>query len=467
MIREVFFQIAFIIFVLYFFVLTLYYLILNVVSFFEYFKRRKEHDEEDYTALSVSSFTVPVSIIIPAHNEEVWIEDCVKSVLNLSYPEFEVIVVDDESTDKTLTILKSVLRLKFIHNPYTDHFSSGKIIGLYRSDQYPNVNVISKKAGSKKAGALNAGLNIAKYKFVCVMDADTILEDNALLKVMAHVQKDPERVIGIGSYFGLVNGFKIKDGKILERSFSQRPVVAYQNLEYIRSFIGNRIAWSKFNAMPTVAGGFGVWRRDVILELGGYDPNFSSEDIEFTFRAHGYIAKHKKKKYRIMMLPYYVGWTEGPADVRSLIQQRNRWQRVTIETIWRYKYMLFNPKYGGFGFITFPYVLFYEVLGVFFETASVLVTLLGFLAGLLDIEMFMAFFTLMILCQAFISLISLSAFNCVQELFKFKNASRLVLLGLVEFFWYRWIISWSKILGTFSFLRGVRTHDQVCRTREH
>ena len=423
-----------------------------------------EYEEEDHTALSVSSFTVPVSVIIPAHNEELWIGDCVQSVLNLDYPEFEVIVIDDHSTDKTLTILKDLLKLKFIYNPYTDHFSSGKILGLYRSEIYPKVTVISKESGNKKAGAVNAGLNIARYKFVCVMDADTVLESNALLKVMTHVQKDPEKVIGIGSYFGLSNGFKIEDGQIIERNFSRKPVVAYQNLEYIRVFIGNRIAWSKFNVMPTISGGFGVWRRDVLLELGGFDPAFSSEDLEFTFRAHDYVARHKKEKYKILALPYYVGWTEGPADVKSLIQQRDRWQRVTIETVWRYRYMLFNPRYGGFGFFTFPYFFFYEVLGVFFEVASIAITVLGYLMGFLDAQIFIGFFILMFLYQAFVSLLPLFIFNQAQELFKFKDVSYLVLLSLVEFFWYRSFITIGKLSGTLSFLRGVRTHDQVRRT---
>ncbi len=460
-----FFSAAFAVFVGYYLFLSMYYLVLNMVGFFEYWNRRKEHEEENYAALSVSSFTVPVSIIIPAHNEELWILDCLQSVLNLNYPEFEIVIVDDGSVDKTIPILKDFLKLKFIHNPYIDHFSSGKILGLYRSEKYPKITVLSKESGSKKAGAVNAGLNIAKYKFVCVMDSDTVLENNALLKVMAHVQKDPERIIGIGSYFGLVNGFKIKDGQILERSFSWKPVVAYQTLEYIRTFIGNRIAWSKFNAMPNIAGGFGVWRRDVLLELGGYNTEFSSEDVEFTFRAHCYVAEHKKERYRIMMLPYYVGWTEGPNDVKSLIQQRDRWQRVMIETVWHYKYMLFNPKYGSFGFVTFPYFLFYEVLGVFFESASVAITVWGYLAGVLNTGIFFGFFILMILYQAFISLIPLFTFNRAQEIFKSKDAAYLVLLSLVEFFWYRWIIAWSKFSGTFNFFRGDRTYKMVPRTR--
>ena len=447
----------------YYLFLIFYYFILNLVGFFEYLRRGKEHQEENYEVLSFSSFTIPVSIIIPAHNEEIWIADCVQSILNLKYPEYEVIIVDDGSTDKTMSILKELLKLKFVYNSYTDHFSSGRIVGLYRSETYPHVTSISKISGGTKAAAVNAGLNIAKYKFICVLDCDTVLEEDALLKVMAEVHKDPEKVIGIGSYFGLVNGFKIRKGKVVEHSFSKKPIIAHQNLEYIRSFIGNRIGWSKFNAMPNVAGGFGVWRRDILLKLGGYDPQFSSEDIEFTFRAHDYRAKHRKNRYQILMLPHYVGWTEGPSDMVGLINQRDRWQRVTIEAVWRYKYMLFNPKFGMFGLFTFPYFVFYEVFGVFMEVASVIITICGYLMGYLNVDVFLGFVVLMTLSQTLASLMPLFTFNMDQELFKIEEIIYFIFLSLVEFFWYRWLISFGKIIGTFNYIRGVKTFNRIRR----
>lgn len=458
-----FFIWSFWIFIFYYLFLIFYYFSLSVIGFFEYWRRGIQHREEDYIEISLSSFTVPVSLIIPAHNEELWISDNIKSVLNLKYPEFEVIIVDDGSTDKTIPILKSLLKLKFVNNPYTDHFSSGKILGLYKSEKYPNITVLSKESGGKKAAAVNAGLNLARYKFICVLDCDTIVQENALLNVMAQVQKDPEGIIGIGSYFGLANGFKIKEGKVLERSFSMKPIVAYQNIEYIRSFIGNRIAWSTFNAMPTIAGGFGVWRRDVVLKLRGYDSHFSSEDIEFTFRAHDYTAKHKNKHFRILMLPHCVGWTEGPNDLKALIGQRDRWQRVTIETIWRYKYMLFNPKYKMFGLFTFPYFVFYEVLGVFFEVASVAITLFGYLQGIIDLKLFVSIFLFMTLSQTVLSLLPLFIFNRNQEVFRLRDVAYFIFLSLIEFFWYRWIIGYAKILGTINYLRGVKSFNVVPR----
>ncbi len=454
-----------ILFFIYFIVLIAYYLFLAIIGSIEERKKRWEDEAENYPLVYFSSFNLPVSIIVPARNEEEWIRDSFLSILNLNYPEFEVVVVDDNSTDRTIEILDEILDLQPVDMQYAKHFKDGIVRETLKSAKYPNVTVISKLAGLKKAGAVNAGLNIARYRYICVIDSDTVLERDSLLKVMAYVEKDPERVIGIGSYFGLSNGFKIKDGSIVERSFSYNPLLAYQNLEYVRSFFGNRIAWSSFNSMPNVPGGFGIWRRDILYELGGFSADFTCEDIEFTFRAHDYIATKKKADYKILMLPYYVSWTQGPSKIGALISQRGRWQRVINETVWRYKHILFDPLYGWFGMFVMPYYLIYEVFGVLFELVSMGFVLWGWLTGVLDLKIFLAFFGLTIFSQVFISLISLFTFIRSQRVFKIQYVSYLILLSFLEMFWYKWIISISKVVGTFDYLRNKRTFDQYAREK--
>ena len=403
----------FIFFFSYFLLLSVFYLFLAFLGFIEGRKRSWESQEEDYPLAYLSSNAISVSIIVPARNEEGWIADSLLSILNLNYPKFEVIIVDDGSLDKTLEVIDKILELKPLDMPYAKHYKDGIIQTIFRSVKYPNVKVISKDKGLKKAGAVNAGLNFARNEYVCVVDADTVLEQHALLKVMAHVGRDPDKIIGIGSYFGLSNDLKIREGRILERNFSFNPLIAYQNLEYIRSFIGNRIGWSRYNAMPVVAGGFSMWRRDVLYELGGFSADFTCEDIEFTFRAHDYLVKNKDKDYRIIMLPYSVGWTEGPSNIASLISQRSRWQRVTNETVMHYKYMILNPRFGAFAFLALPYFLLYEVFGVFFELASILFIGLGWASGLFDLKVFLLFVLLMSLTQAITSIFSIFSFTRV------------------------------------------------------
>ncbi len=457
--------ILFPVFLSYFLIVMFYYLFLALVGLAEGKRRTRESEMEDYRLFYISTLTIPVSIIIPARNEEEWIQDSLLSVLNLNYPEFEIVIVDDGSTDKTFEILDAVLELRSLDSYYVRHYQDGRVREIFKSEKYSKVTVICKTSGRKKAGAVNAGLNIAKYKYVCVIDADTILEPDALLKVMTHVQKDPDGVIGIGSYYGLSNGFKIKDGKIIERSFSYNPIIAYQNLEYIRSFIGSRIAWSRFNSTPIIAGSFAIWRRDVLYKLGGYSSDFTCEDLEFTFRVHDYIVQNKEKGYKMLMLPYSAAWTEGPSNIFSLILQRNRWQRVTNETAWRYKYMIFNPKYSAFAFLTLPYFVLYEVLGVFFEISSIAMTTAGWVTGILDVKVFLTFFLFMVLSQGIASLLSLFVFIRDQKMFRLRYITYLVALSFFEFFLYRWLISIAKILGSYGFLRKVRIFDQYPREK--
>jgi len=459
--------VIFLFFLGYFLTLTLYYFLLVVIGLREGSRRSWESEEEDYPLSYFSTLSLPVSIIIPARNEEEWIRDSLLSALNLNYPKFEIIIVDDGSTDKTLAILDKMLKLRPSDIPYIRHYKDGQVREILKSDTYPNVTVIAKFAGVKKAGAVNAGLNLVKNDYVCVMDADTVIEPDALLKVMAHVERDPDSVIGISSYFGLSNGLKIKDGRVVERSFPRNPIIAYQHIEYIRSFFGNRIGWARFNAVPVIPGGFGVWRKDVLYELGGFSVDFTCEDIELTFRAQDYIAKNKGKGYKLLMLPYPVTWTEGPSNIPSLISQRERWQRVTNETVWKYKYMLLNPKFGGFGFIAVPYYLVYEVLGVFVEILSVIMVITGYLAKVLDVRTMLAFLALMLLSQAFISLLSILIFIRSQKLFRMKYIAYLIMLSFLEFFWYRWIISIAKLLGMYSFALKVTSFDQYTRVKRN
>jgi cellulose synthase/poly-beta-1,6-N-acetylglucosamine synthase-like glycosyltransferase len=460
-----FFIITFFVFLGYYLLLAVYSFILGFVGISVDHNRGKQDAEEDYVSMAASSFALPVSIILPAHNEEQWIADSVQCLLNLDYPEYEILIVDDGSTDQTLEILTTMLDLESMDNPYTDRFNSGKINGLFKSRRHPRVTVLSEEGGKKKAGAVNSGLNLVRYKYVCVVDVDTIIEPDALLKVMAQIQKDPERIIGVGSYFGLINGFEVEKGRVVEKNFVRSPLIAYQDLEYLRSFIGNRISWSLWNAIPVIAGGFGVWRRDVLVEMGGYDPNLSCEDIEVTFRAQEFMAGHKALGYKLMMLPYVMGWTEGPATVMTLIRQRNRWHRATIETIWKFRHMLFNPRYGAFGFVTMPYFFLYEVMGVFFEVGSIAITLAGFLLGVFSLKLLIGFLLFMTLFQAFTSMMPLIAFHHEQKIFRPREFLYLTFLSLVEFLVYRWVIVIARTSGTIDYFRGSRVFDTVPRFR--
>jgi len=399
---------------------------------------------------------------MPARNEEKYIENSVMAVLKLDYPEFELIISNDGSTDGTLDILYRVLDLQPIDKVYEQNYTDGKVQEVLISMKYPGVTVINKMSGNKKAGALNAALNFVKYKYVCMLDADTILEPDALIKVMVQVEKNPEEIAGVGSYFGLVNGFRIEKGEILKKSFTWNPIVAFQNIEYVRSFIGQRLTWSAFDAIPVISGGFGLWRRDILQKLGGFDINYTCEDMEMTFRMKDHAVR-SGKKYRVISLPYNVAWTEGPSDIRSLILQRNRWQRVVNETVTAYSHMIFNPSFGMFGMFTMPYMAFYEAAGVIFEFFSIAVVFVSWIAGILNFYTFLAYFLLMVTAHVLISLLVLFTFIRDYRVFSVPYVAYMVLLSFFDFFVYRWILFLGRIGGTIDFFRRKKTFDQYKR----
>ncbi len=451
-----FYQIAFILLFSYFLLTFIYYLVLGAVSFLEQRRRFSEHAYEDYDSLSLSVFTLPVSIIIPAHNEEKWIIDSVKSALNLSYPEFEVIVIDDGSTDNTLNLLKEAFALKELERLPEQRFDCGKIRAAFYSSITPGIKVVSKDSGYRKAGALNVGMEFARYKYICVLDADTILEPDALLKVMAHAVKEPDKVAGLGSYFGLLNGFNVENGRIIEKSFSHKPLVVYQNLEYIRSFVFSRPAWSRFNATPVVAGGFAVWRKDIILELGGFGTEFCTEDVEITFRVQDHILENKLG-YKILMLPYLAGWTEGPETKQEYFRQRLLWQITINEAVWKYRHMFFNRKHGFFAFFSMPYYVLSETLGAFFELISIILVIAGFFAGILELNVFLAYFWLLLLGNALISLLSIFFVTLREpDAFRPSEAMNFIALSFVDIFTYHLLMLAARVASIFPCNRPAR-----------
>ncbi len=227
----------------------------------------------------------------------------------------------------------------------------------------------------------------------------------------------------------------------------------------------NRTELCRLNATPILAGGFSIWRKDIILELGGFAFEFSSEDLEFTFRVQDHIIKKHLDNYKIIILPYLVGWTEGPNTIFSLLRQRNRWQRVTHETVWTYRHMLWHASNKAFTFLALPYFLFYEVFGVVFEVISIVLFTAGYMAGVIRLEIFLAFLTLIFLSQFLISLLALFIFIRDQRLFKGKDIFWFIVLGFTEFFGYHWLLVFAKLSGTVSFLMGKRGFDRYVRSR--
>jgi biofilm PGA synthesis N-glycosyltransferase PgaC len=437
-----------------------YLLLTNVVSIVfilvgavENAVRRHERTSADYATLASSRFTIPVSVIVAAYNEERVIVPSVRSLLAFDYPEHEVIVVNDGSGDGTLDRLREAFELEPYEMFVRRMLPTARVRGIYRSPTFPNLVVVDKENGGKADG-WNAGLNVARYRYVCGVDADTFFEPDALLRVMRFAIQDPARIIGVTS--------QISTSRNPERTLAEprgkRPIdgsvlLAFQHLDFLRAYLNNRLAWSRMGFMLCAPGGFQIWRRDVLEEVGGYSLAFTCEDIEVTFRIHEHFLR-QKRDYLVHCLPDCVGVTEGPDTATKLVSQRERWQRVIDETVIHYRHMWFNPRYRSVGLLGAPFYLLTEVLSPAVELAALLSLVVAAVLNLFEPVTFLAVLGAMAFTNAALTACAILFDDLQSRLYRRRDLVRLLLLAPLDLVLYRPFIFWARIKGTWRYLRG-------------
>lgn len=432
---------------------NLAYVFLVAVAFVENGARRRESASQDFDVLASSRFTIPVSVIVAAYDEETAVISTVDSLLGLEYPEFEVIVVNDGSNDGTLARLQEAFSLEPYETFVRHVFRTEEVRAMYRSTEHPALVVIDKENGGK-ADALNAGLNVARFRYVCGVDADTVFDPKALLKGMRQVVQDPARVLGVTSHLTIAENpetaMAVPNGR---RPIDRRPFMAYQHLDYLRAFFNNRLAWSRLGFMLCAVGAFQIWRRDVLEELGGYSREFTCEDIELTFRVHERYLRDGRD-YEIHCLPDNVGTTEGPDTVRKLVSQRERWQRVIDETVWHYRGMWFRPRYKSVGLVGAPFYLVTEVVAPVFELLALVSLPLALALGVFDLGVFLAMVGAIAALTGALTASAILLDDVQSRTYRLRDLVRLLLLAPLDIVLYRPIIVWARFKGTWRFLRG-------------
>jgi cellulose synthase/poly-beta-1,6-N-acetylglucosamine synthase-like glycosyltransferase len=408
-----------------------------------------------------SPLTLPLSVIVPAFNEEAAVVDAVLSILNSGVTELEVIVVDDGSTDDTAARLIARFDLARVEATHLQPLKTCKVEEVLHSRAYPNLWLIRKQNGGK-ADSVNAGVNLARFRYILMTDADSIFEPGALPAAMTEIGFDAGAHVGAGGMIRVRNGMKVSDGRIVEWRLPSTMLGQFQVAEYLGAMAGSRAGWNFINGVPVLSGAFSIWRRDVVLELGGMSRETTHEDIEFTFRVHEHFRR-RREPYVVTMLSDAVIWTEVPHRWRDLYAQRKRWQRVVFECVWRYRRMIANPKYGEFGTITMPYMLLFEALGPFVEVVTIALVVFLFFQGLLSVQ-YLALF--LVFSAALVGLTRIAAIvvdTALYRRFPPRALIRLALVALLELFLYRPIILIARIMAFPEFLTGRKTWERARR----
>lgn len=404
----------------------------------------------------------PIALLAPAYNEALTIAQSVHSLLSLQYPSFEVIVINDGSNDETLQVLIDTFGLKPIQRHHDLPIEHRPIRGIYGGEHQPRLIVVDKENGGK-ADALNAGINVSRAPIFCSMDADSLLEPDALLRAVRPFVEDPERTIAVGGTVRIANGCLIEHGRVLEVRPPRNLLALLQTVEYLRAFLMARLAWSRINVLTIISGAFGLFRRNRVIEVGGYTHGTVGEDMELVVKLHR-LMREKNLPYRVAFVPEPVCWTEAPEDLRVLGRQRSRWHRGSLETFERHWDMMFKARYGRVGVIGFGYIFLVDVLGPIVELLGYVLIPLFWAMGLLSIEYLLAFAAVTFTFGIFISVGSLALEE--TSLRRFPRATDLVLLtgvAVLENFGYRQLNNLWRLRGIWQFLRRSQSWGTMTR----
>ena len=392
-----------------------------------------------------SGFEPPVSLLVPAYNEAATIVASIRSLLQLNYPQFEIIVVNDGSSDQSMAELVREFGLVDYPTANWSQVPCQPIRGFYRSTKYERLRVIDKENGGK-ADALNAGLNAARYPLFCGMDADSVLDPNALFKVAQPFIDNP-LTIATGGTIRIANGCTVSGGHLEKVRLPHSLIAGFQIVEYLRAFLFGRLGWSPLNAVLIISGAFGLFKKSCVVEAGGYRTDTVGEDMELIVRLHR-LHRLARKPYAISYVPDPICWTEAPESLAVLKRQRTRWQRGLAESLTANLRLLFHPRSGMVGWLAFPFFLLFELLGPVVEVVGYASLILGGIFGLISPEAFRSF---MFLGLSFGILLSTSALLLEQMSFRLYPSGRqlvwLTLVALLENLGYRQLIAWWRFQG--------------------
>lgn len=440
-------------FLIYFTIINLVYTVLFIFGLIGTFKRMHEIHAEDVTNIFKSHSLPEINFIIPTYNDSSCIISCVKNLIDLSYRFKKIIVVNDGSTDNTLDVLSNELQLESIPIFFEPVLPSKTIKGVYRSNLYKNVIVIDKENG-QKFDALNAAINACESVYFVIMDSDTFIEDSEFEALIRPIFSSPKTII-IGAAVKLKNGCQMLWNRVQTNSFPQNYVSGIQAVEYLRSFL-MRVGWDYIGENYIVSGAFGVFNKNVIVQAGGYGPTIAN-DLEIILRVRR-IMEATDTPYQIVYLPDPVAWTDGPGSWKALADQRARWHRGMLESLWFHKSVLFNPKYGFYGMFTYPFLVFFEAFEPLIEIFGYIYIIVGLIFGIVT-PIFILLF--LIATIGFVFIQTLFAFIIEEFSFRkypsFKTIIKLFGYSVIENFGYRQLTLIWRAQGFVDFFK--RFHE--------
>ncbi|GAC1695517.1 MAG: glycosyltransferase [Gemmatimonadaceae bacterium] len=439
---------------LYFVVLNSFYALLLLLSLPEMWSHWHLAGDEHLARVLGADVLPPLTILVPAYNEEVTIGPSILSFLTLEYPRHEVVLVNDGSTDATLERLIAAYDLYQVPPAVPVTIPTAQVRAYYRSRRYSKLLVIDKANGGK-GDSLNAAINAARYPYVLAVDADTLIEPDALFR-LARPFLLGRSVAAVGGTIRVANDCTVAYGRVTAARVDRRMIPGIQVVEYLRAFLFGRLGWNRLGGNLIISGAFGLFRRDYLIAIGGYHSSTVGEDMDLVVRLRRYLRDNKLPDV-IPFIPDPVAWTAVPTSWTVLGRQRGRWQRGLMQTLRSNGDMLFSPRYGSLGLFALPYFLFGEAMAPLVEVVGVVGTIVALALGVVNWP-----FAQLFLAVAFGYAFLISLWAIALDELSFNRYSsprdliRLVGFAALEQFGYRQIVAWYRIAAVWQYIRGER-----------
>jgi cellulose synthase/poly-beta-1,6-N-acetylglucosamine synthase-like glycosyltransferase len=439
----------------YFVALNSSYLVLIGLAGMEFARHLRRQPFAGGDDMFRSPLTLPVSLIVPAYNEGAGIVAAVQAMTALRYPRYEIVVVDDGSTDDTFERLREQFDLVEVPRvvpgevPYRS-----QVLSVHVARDHPETLTVVRKTNGGKSDALNVGINLSRHPLVCMVDADSVLDPDALLAVAKPFGDDPLRVAACGGVVRIANGCTVVGGRVVDVRMPRRWLLRIQVVEYLRAFLMGRTGWSRLGGLVVISGAFGIFRRDLVVRVGGMAYDTIGEDAELVVRLHHHL-RERGEDYRVIFVAEPVSWSEAPSSLRVLGRQRRRWHRGIAEILRKHRGMIVNPRYGRIGLIALPYYVVFELFAPFIELAALVLVPLGLWADAVDLEFAWRF---ALVAYGYGLLVSLVALVIEEVSFhrypRWSDLWRGVLAAVLENFGYRQVLAVWQVAGAASAWRG-------------
>jgi cellulose synthase/poly-beta-1,6-N-acetylglucosamine synthase-like glycosyltransferase len=447
---------AFVIF--YFLLLNSFYLCMVLIAAAHTRRAHRIPADSALEDVFANPLTPGVSVLVPAYNEEKSIVSSVQAILALRYPLLEVVIAEDGSTDGTFEALKEEFDL--VPSP---RVAAGTIptIGTVNSTHVSRdgrVVVIRKDNAGRRGDALNVALEHARHPLVCMIDADSVMERDALLQVVRPFLDEPDRVAATGGAIRPINGCPTEKGLIVEKRAPKGWAPRIQVVEYLRSFLLGRVGWSAFNSLMIISGAFGLFRRDLVEEVGGLTSESLAEDADLVNSLHRRL-RNQKRDYKIVFVPHPVCWTEVPETLKVLSKQRRRWSHGLFQVLWRFKGMIGNPKYGRVGLLLLPYYVVFELLSPLVEVLGLLAVVVGLLLGILNVQAAIMFALAAVGYGILLSIVAIVVDEITYQTYRrWQDFAVLLVAAFIENVGFRQLHAVWRLRGLWSGLRGHNAH---------